>query len=350
MFEPTVRDVMTSPRRFLLELRAGSPFELLIALSATSDERRSADEREWAPPLAAAPTPLRHALARVGDSAGETWLHLLGLALESRTLDAASFVDEVAGLDPLELRRHLLGAFVAAWQSLVGAETIERAARGEAQATRRLLADDRYYGGRARDALATLLPLTPAQTKRRLVTALRAFERVLAPRERELVGTLEEDVRRRRATVATAPPELVIAGATGGYAYEPEPEFTRVVLVPHLGAAPSLLLCQHRDARVICYPAQRAAPDAAERVVRLGKALSDPVRVEMLRIVAAGEVSLTDLALRAGVAKSTAHHHLAALRAAGLVTVRGNARGYWYALSLSGVAESRRLLAELASP
>jgi DNA-binding transcriptional ArsR family regulator len=101
---------------------------------------------------------------------------------------------------------------------------------------------------------------------------------------------------------------------------------------------------------VICYPAQRAAPDAAERTVRLGKALSDPVRVEMLRLVATGEVSLTDLARRVGVAKSTAHHHLASLRAAGLVTVRGNARGYWYALSLDGVAESRRLLAQLVSP
>jgi DNA-binding transcriptional ArsR family regulator len=296
------------------------------------------------------PSALRAALARVGDRTGETWLHLLGLALESTALDAASFVDEIADVDPLELRRHLLGAHVPAWRSLVGAETIERAARGEREAARRLLADDRYYGGRARDGLATLLPLTPNQTKRRLLAALRAFLPVLAPREAELVDVLEEDARRRRVAMAAASPEVVIAGATGGYVYEPEPEFARVVLVPHVGAAPSLLLCQHRETRVICYPAQPQAADAAERTVRLGKALSDPVRVEMLRVVAGGETTLTELARRVEIAKSTAHHHLAALRAAGLVTVRGNARGYWYGLSLDGVAASRRLLAELVAP
>lgn len=339
---------MPASVRYGLEVRAGSPFELLIALSALSDDRRGREPRDWPPPLDAAPAALRKAVARVGDATGETWLHLLGLALESAALDAATFVDEVAAADPLELRRHLLGAHVPAWRAVVGVETIERAALGDEVAARRLLDDGRYYAGRARAALATCLPLTPRQTKQRVVAALRAFSRVLAPHEHEIVDALESDARRRRAAIATAPPDVVIAGATGGYVYEPESEFARVVLVPHLAAAPSLLLCQHRDARVICYPAEgTAASDVAARAVTLGKALSDPVRVEILRVLAAGETSLGELARRAGVVKSTTHHHLAALRAAGLVTVRGNARCYWYALRLDGVAEARSLLAEL---
>lgn len=315
-----------------VEFRAGAPFELLIALSA---------------PGADIPAAVR----RVGDQAGETWLHLLGLALESHALDAASFVEEVAGVDPLEFRRHVLGAYVPAWRTVAGAETIERAARGDAAAVRDLLANDRYYAGRAAESLGVALPLTPHETKKRFVAALRAFARVFARREHELVEVLESDARRRRTALVDAPPETAIAAATSGYVYEREPEFVRVVLIPHLAAAPSLLLCQHRDTRIICYPAERPgeSADVVARAVRLGKALSDPVRVAIVRTLAERETSLTELATTVGIAKSTAHHHLATLRAAGLVTLRGNARGYWYTLRLEGLADARSLLGELVS-
>jgi DNA-binding transcriptional ArsR family regulator len=48
-----------------------------------------------------------------------------------------------------------------------------------------------------------------------------------------------------------------------------------------------------------------------------------------------------------GAAKSTAHHHLALLREANLVTLHGNARRYWYSLRREAVGESGVLLAEL---
>jgi DNA-binding IclR family transcriptional regulator len=64
----------------------------------------------------------------------------------------------------------------------------------------------------------------------------------------------------------------------------------------------------------------------------------------------AGEASLGELAEAAGLAKSTAHHHLAHLRAAGLVTLRGNAREYWYGLRAEGLREARSLLGELLVP
>jgi DNA-binding IclR family transcriptional regulator len=50
------------------------------------------------------------------------------------------------------------------------------------------------------------------------------------------------------------------------------------------------------------------------------------------------------------VARSTAHHHLGQLRAAGLVTMHGNARAYWFTLRADGVAAARRTLGELAAP
>ena len=50
-----------------------------------------------------------------------------------------------------------------------------------------------------------------------------------------------------------------------------------------------------------------------------------------------------------GLAKSTAHHHLTQLRAAGLVVVRGNARSYRYSLRREAAVEAGALLAELLS-
>ena len=81
-----------------------------------------------------------------------------------------------------------------------------------------------------------------------------------------------------------------------------------------------------------------------ERALRLGRALGDERRVRILRRLVAGEASLGELAETAGLAKSTAHHHLAHLRAAGLVTLRGNARGYWYLIRTEGLGEAQALV------
>jgi DNA-binding IclR family transcriptional regulator len=70
----------------------------------------------------------------------------------------------------------------------------------------------------------------------------------------------------------------------------------------------------------------------------------------MLRRLAAGEATLAELADVGGIGKPTAHHHLAALRAAGFVTMRGNARGYWYSLRLQGSAEAQQTLGQLLVP
>jgi DNA-binding transcriptional ArsR family regulator len=335
----------------VVEARAGAAFELLVGLSVLRDDERASSS--WVPQLADCPLALQRALERVGDRAGETWLHLLGLALELPAVTAAQFVSELEHVDELEFRRHLVGVHVPAWRAIVGGETLERGAVGERGAIRELLSSDRYYAGRARDSLAVVLPLTPKQTKRRFIDVLGRFAALFEPHEAELVERLEDDARRRREAAAESSPEAVIASATGGYVYEPEPEFRRVVLIPHVAAAPSLLLCQHRDARVICHPVQDdegAGADLEERVVRLGKALGEPARVRIVRRLVRGEASLGELAEASGLAKSTAHHHLAALRAAGLVVLRGNARGYWYTLRLESLADARSLLADLLEP
>ena len=352
-FKSLVRDVMPSSPGLTLEVRAGAPFELLIGLSALARTDAPDTDRVWLP--ASCSPALRRALAQVGDRAGETWLHLLGLALEHAELDATSFVEQVAAVPAAELRRHLVGVHVPAWQAVAGLEMLERGAAGDERAIAALLANPRYYAGSARESLGTLLPLSARETKRRLVAALRLFAKeVFAPHEAVVVSLLEQDARAQRALTESLPPEAAIAATTRGYVYEPEPELPRVVLVPHLAARPWLLLCQHGDARIICYAAQEEPQDAeadlVARALRVGRALGDERRLRMLRRLAAGEATLAELAEAGGVGKPTAHHHLGALRAAALVTLRGNARGYWYSLRPQGVGEAQRVLGELFVP
>jgi DNA-binding transcriptional ArsR family regulator len=323
-----VHDAMPAAQRLHVEVRAGPAFETLIGLSALTSAEGD---------LGSCTPELRRAIARVGGRSSELWLHLLGLALE-RPGDLAGAVEATSGQ---ELRRHLAGVRVPAWQALVGREALEATARGDPA----LLGHPSYYAGEARESLELLLPLSPAETKRRVLAVLRRYEGEVL--DRGVVAALEREAGAKRGLAV--PPDELIELACPGYRYEPEPELGTVVLVPHVAARPWLLLCQHERKRIICYPLPEAH-DLDRRALALGRALGDGHRVRMLRRLAAGEASLAELAETAATAKSTAHHHLAQLRAAGLVTMTGNARSYRFALRGEGLAEARRLLAELGQP
>src|SRR5207253_5102166 len=154
-----VVSVLATPRPFDLEIVDGTPFELLVALYSLS----STDKGEtWAPDSAdGCPPATGDALAALGDPTGDVWLRLLGLAFEAQAHNAAALVEHVRRMQPLEVRRHLLGLDVPSWCRTVGAETIERAAGGEAQARERLAADALDYCADSAESLASILPLDP---------------------------------------------------------------------------------------------------------------------------------------------------------------------------------------------
>ncbi len=251
---------MTSSPVQALEVEARPALELLIGLSAATSPGVAHGE-SWVPAPSEWSDGLREAVGHAGERSGEAWLHLLGLALELPSTDARAFAEGVARLDPIELRRHLVGVYVPAWVSLVGASSLERAATGDRRAIAKLLAHPRYYASRAADALPPLLKIPPEKTKQRVVAVLRRFSsEVFAPREQEIMAPIVDAAAAARELAATTPTlQALIEKVTRGYLYEAEPELDRMVLVPHIAARPLLLLCQHRDARVICYPVARGA-------------------------------------------------------------------------------------------
>ena len=80
------------------------------------------------------------------------------------------------------------------------------------------------------------------------------------------------------------------------------------------------------------------------------KALSDPVRLDLLvRIAAVNEISCTDLVADADVTASTVSYHVKILKAAELVAVRKQGRNYHYAAKPAALIEIAALLNLLAT-
>ncbi|HEU4970507.1 MAG TPA: ArsR family transcriptional regulator [Gaiellaceae bacterium] len=315
-----------------VEVAAGTGLELLIGLSAASRGPRGDLE----------PT-LADALDTVGDSEGETWLNLLGVALEAGPPHGSQqLLDALRTIEGVELRRHLLGRFAWSWCTLAGIDDIESAAAGNRSASRRLLEHPRYYGGHATASLGTLLPLDAEETRARLVRAVEAAHGLAGSRQDQLAAAAAA----ADAALSELPPLTAIEHLTGGYRYVPEVEAERVVLIPHPEPALPLVLAQHRSARLIAYLAE---PDrgAQEQLAVLGKALSDPKRVEILALVGRGVGRAGDLVEACGLTRSTVHHHLGLLRAAGLVALEGNARAYTYVPRRDAPTEVAELVASL---
>lgn len=75
--------------------------------------------------------------------------------------------------------------------------------------------------------------------------------------------------------------------------------------------------------------------DDAEVLAEAFKALGDPVRLQLLSLLATseqGEVCACDLVSPVGKSQPTVSHHLKVLRAAGLVTATRRGVNVWYAV------------------
>lgn len=74
----------------------------------------------------------------------------------------------------------------------------------------------------------------------------------------------------------------------------------------------------------------RTSVDAA--AVQLFHSLADPARLEIVRLLGAGERRVVDLTAELGLAQSTVSGHLSCLRHAGLVEPHPHGRSTYYAL------------------
>ena len=88
-----------------------------------------------------------------------------------------------------------------------------------------------------------------------------------------------------------------------------------------------------------CAPVQITEPEESQRSVAIFKALGDPTRYEIFRLIASQNdaICVCNINLNFEVSQPTISHHLKVLREAGLITV--SRRGTWayYEVDQTGI-------------
>ena len=84
--------------------------------------------------------------------------------------------------------------------------------------------------------------------------------------------------------------------------------------------------------------------------VEFAKALADPTRQEIMTLICCRELSVGDIVEAVGVSQPTVSHHLAILRAAGLVTIRSEGKHTYYSLNQRRVVVCCGNLIEVFAP
>ncbi len=139
-----------------------------------------------------------------------------------------------------------------------------------------------------------------------------------------ILDGLAAEAARTGALIETMEPLALVEQATNGIYFVPEPRPDVVLLIPQYHYRPWNVFSIYRTVRAIQYPVDAVPPATGEippGLLRLTRALADDSRLRMLRFLAAGPQSFSSVVQFSGLAKSTVHHHLVVLRAAGLVRV-----------------------------
>jgi ArsR family transcriptional regulator len=113
---------------------------------------------------------------------------------------------------------------------------------------------------------------------------------------------------------------------------------------------PPGLMLDVLDLADCCAPLRRETLDAdrARTLAEAFKALADPVRLQLLNLIATadgGEACACDLVEPVGKSQPTVSHHLKVLREAGLVESEKRGTWVWYAVVPSRLEDLRRVLA-----
>ena len=260
---------------------------------------------------------------------GGTWIGLLTLLPEAgEGQSVAEFVSFLEQYDPVDLRHKLIMLYQdfdddARQLAADAAEGVP----GSVDALLDLPAFTTEKAAPWKETLKYLLDLESAETSALLVNVLRKVQdQSFGKYEPEFREFLEADYRSKRSMARRLSPERLVELASNGISVEDRHVSTPIVLMPSMVARPWVVMAEASDVLIMAYPVSDRTllsdPDAPPGwLVKVHKALGDERRMRILRRLADGESSLAELAEGTDIAKSTLHHHMMLLRAAGLVKV-----------------------------
>lgn len=281
---------------------------------------------------------------------GELGLSLVGIAHDMpapRTVDG--LIARLAEVGSVDLRTLLMRNSGIKDSRGHDEATINRAAKGDVEAVRELFAD-RSHGSK----MAALLEREPEQMLADVISIVRRFGEATADVVARHQSVRDRDAVNTRAMAKTIRPDRLVEKVTNGITFEMQPQVSGVLLIPSVVIRPWVVIAEHYTLRIFAYSvsdevlsADEDAPPAF--LVDTFKALGDEKRLRLLGVLASGDLGLKELAQRADIAKSTAHHHLRVLRSAGLVRVVVGEDDKRYGLRRDSIPEAGRLLESFLS-
>lgn len=173
------------------------------------------------------------------------------------------------------------------------------------------------------------------------------LEVVFATELEHVAAAIASGARRAEDLLSVLPTIVAIEQLTGGYTVNADLPLSQVVLAPSAFIHPfvaSRLDVRTRSALVVfgvrtdSFDRFDAAPvDPA--VLKAVKALGDPGRLRLLRLLARESLTSAELQSEIGLSPATVHHHLHQLRAAGFVRQERTKEGMRYTIRSDSAAD-----------
>jgi DNA-binding transcriptional ArsR family regulator len=340
----TVQEVLAKRSRSItpsLEIEASPAHEFLLTLELIASDHHKSEQpyevgEQWIEMMREKATPaLLNAIREVGAEACEVFTYLMGLAYDCPPpRDVPGFLAHLEAIDPFELRLHMFGYYQRKFRRNTPLDIMLQAAEGDEEAQQQFLRTSSPEDSCRQTMLRQLFTQEPLETKKQIQDILESgYERVFRDLEPQIMPIIERDAEAKRALSQTISLERLVEVATNGFELVPEPGLRKVVLIPSYVERPWNHPTEYQDAKIFIYPVadESIAEDTSTpppRLVRLIKALADERRLRILKMLMNGSYTLQEIADDFGAAKTTMHHHLAILRAAGLVLVQSDEKLY----------------------
>ncbi len=282
--------------------------------------------------------------------ASNAWCALMGLVAEAPA-DMPGFLRHLEAMPPDEVWLQLLGFHYRYQPTAALREAMVDAGHGDLDPLISLLDRDDPVMRRWVPQLAKLFGADADRAKAVVVATLdRWHSDVFSGQWAEIEPILTRDAEDKQRLARERSRFEVVEEATNGGEYVHEVGIDRLLLIPSYLSRPWVNHDRHRNTLVMQYPVgeDALAPSVEEarrrRILRLAKVLGDESRLRALRRLAESPCTLQELADDLDLGKSTMHHHLAALRAAGLLRVRLNDKRY--SLRIGPLSEVSGLLGD----
>ena len=213
------------------------------------------------------------------------------------------------------------------------ADWVLRTAAGEKVAAPALAEPD-AHAQKSINAMAQWLPRLAPRLRESFIDIATLWRRDLFRAEEEKLTTiLERDAQAKVALASRLGAADLMEEATNGVAWVDQPGVDLIALMPTWVWRPWTLLHRTGSTSVISYPVAdeslgQNGGALAARTVKLARVLSDESRVRAIQLLADQPLSLQELAGKLGLRKSTVHHHIAELKAVGLLRVPMGTKTY----------------------